>query len=822
MSKNSKPLIPEIGVIAMVPDEWNAPWQPRHHVLARLSRYFHVVWLNPAVDWREMLRREKPSSGENKPAAPLGLMVYSSRLFPKLHRPWWLANFCQSQRLKHARSLLTGQGCKKIILYLWRPEFEYALTSTPFDASCYHIDDEYSFSEVDLPPNPSEMRLIAEVNQVFIHSRGLLEKKGAINLHTVFVPNGCDCEAYSTPAVEPADLAGIPRPRIGYTGRIKRQLDWPLLLDLSSRHPEWSFVFVGPRALDPEVENFVQKMSNRRNVYFLGSKSQQDLAAYPQHFDVCIMPYRMNDYTQYIYPLKLHEYLASGRPIVGSPIRSLQDFDHVIKLAETTDAWSQALRDSLAPGACSSAQVEARRSVARKHDWDKLVTLVAQTLCMRLGPAYREQFEKICLREPHSLSHRTTERLVSDGPVSLQRCDQFVGRTMNWLYDHLRFVPRYTPFVICDALLNREEFPELNAWRINPESLPRRVWRRLARNRVYPFDRRRLRLLAPRVLHSHFGYVALGDYTLHRMLEVPWFVGFYGADVYTCVGRARWEDTYGRLFEQVTRVLALGPEMKTQLERLGCPKEKVIVHPLGVDVQNLPGKLRVLGRGETLKILFAGTFREKKGLQYVIEAAAIARRAGVRLNLCLVGDEMGKAGDRETKEGAFQLVRRLDLEDVVVYCPFLKFEELVSLALKSHVFVAPSVTAEDGDAEGTPFVLQQMMVTGMPAIATMHSDIPYLFGEHAHLLVPERDARAIADRLQRYADDPDSLVTDGTALRDRIRHAFDVSQCAARLSDLYDEALGIAGDANHLPGSRGAEVAFHPTGNGGAERSSHA
>jgi colanic acid/amylovoran biosynthesis glycosyltransferase len=306
------------------------------------------------------------------------------------------------------------------------------------------------------------------------------------------------------------------------------------------------------------------------------------------------------------------------------------------------------------------------------------------------------------------------------------------------------------------------------------------------------------------------------------MLQVPWFVGFYGADVYTCVGRTRWEDTYGRLFEKVTRVLALGPEMKSQLERLGCPKEKVIVHPLGVDVQNLPSKQRVLGRGETLKILFAGTFREKKGIQYVIEAAAIARRAGVRLQLSLVGDEQSKPGDRETKEAVFQLIRRLDLENVIVHYPFLRFEELVSLALKSHVFVAPSVTAEDGDAEGTPFVLQQMMVTGMPAIATTHSDIPYLFGEHAHLLVPERDAPAIADRLQRYADDPDSLLTDGTALRDRIRHAFDVSQCAARLSDLYEEASGIAGDASHLPGSRGAEVACDPISNRGAKRSSHA
>ena len=102
------------------------------------------------------------------------------------------------------------------------------------------------------------------------------------------------------------------------------------------------------------------------------------------------------------------------------------------------------------------------------------------------------------------------------------------------------------------------------------------------------------------------------------------------------------------------------------------------------------------------------------------------------------------------------------------------------------MFVAPSLTSADGDAEGTPFVLQQMMATGMPAIATVHSDIPYLFGQQEHMLVPERDADAIANRLQEYAAQPDRLVFDGNALQERIRTAFDVRVCAARLSDMYD------------------------------------
>jgi colanic acid/amylovoran biosynthesis glycosyltransferase len=368
--------------------------------------------------------------------------------------------------------------------------------------------------------------------------------------------------------------------------------------------------------------------------------------------------------------------------------------------------------------------------------------------------------------------------------VALQRYSQFVGRTTNWLYDHLRFVPRHNPIVLCDALLNRDEFPELEVWCLH-WSFARRVWRRITDNRYYPSEQQKLKRLAPCVVHSHFGGDAVYDYKLHRNLDVPWVVSFYGADVYER-SEAKHE-RYAHLFEEATRVLALGPVMKKQLAQLGCPEKKIDIHPLGVDVGNLPAKPRILKRGELLKILFAGTFREKKGIQYLIEAAFLARRVGVRLQLELVGDSAGKRGDEETKEAVLRQINRLDLQDVVNLHGYLQFRELVDLALRSHVFVVPSVTAATGDAEGTPFVLQQMMATGMSAIATVHSDIPYLFGEHKHLLVGERDARAIADRLQRYADDPETLVVDGVVLRDQVRRAFDVRVCAAHLSDLYVE-----------------------------------
>jgi glycosyltransferase involved in cell wall biosynthesis len=291
--------------------------------------------------------------------------------------------------------MLIKRGCRRIVLYLWRPEFRAALEVIPWDLSCYHIDDEYSFSEVESFSDPTELALIAKVDQVIIHSPRLLERKGAINPNTIFVPNGVDFFAYAKTAAEPHDMRSIPRPRIGYTGALKRQLDWTLLLELSKRRLDWFFVFVGPQSPHQETRFAIEELSHRPNVYFLGGKSTQDLAAYPQHFDTCIMPYRIDGYTNNIYPLKLHEYLASGRPIVGSPIRSLQDFRHVIKLAATSDEWVRAIAESLAPEARSDAEVEARRSVAREHDWNKLVSRIANAFCGRLGAEFSARFHDL-------------------------------------------------------------------------------------------------------------------------------------------------------------------------------------------------------------------------------------------------------------------------------------------------------------------------------------------------------------------------------------------------------------------------------------------
>jgi glycosyltransferase involved in cell wall biosynthesis len=387
MNVQNRVSFPEVGVIALVPDHWGPYWQARHQVATRLARYFEIVWVDNPVNWRNLFlqndfARQPAWTGPLEPS----LQIYSpGRSLPEFGRPEWLANLTSRKRLKHAHDLLLRRGCTKIVLYIWQLRFGNALNLVPHALSCYHIDDEYSFSPEEQELDLREMQIIQAVDQVFIHSPAMMEKKGYLNPHTEFVPNGVDYASYAQPAPEPEDLRSIPHPRIGYTGMLKKQLDWSLLLQLSAEHPEWSFVFVGPLSPQLKSRDVLQSILAQPNVHFLGAKSTRELAAYPQHFQVCIMPYRIDGYTKYIYPLKLHEYLASARPVVASRIPSLQRFEGTLSLATMYKEWSGAIEQALRPAADSLELRSARQSIAQSHDWDILVRQIAERILQRLG-----------------------------------------------------------------------------------------------------------------------------------------------------------------------------------------------------------------------------------------------------------------------------------------------------------------------------------------------------------------------------------------------------------------------------------------------------
>lgn len=357
------------------------------------------------------------------------------------------------------------------------------------------------------------------------------------------------------------------------------------------------------------------------------------------------------------------------------------------------------------------------------------------------------------------------------------------------MYDHLRSLSRYRPLVLADRLENLDEFPDVEVWKWNRWTRMRRMWRKLRGDRPYPPDLRKVRAQKPVVLHSHFGWVAIRDHELHEALDIPWIVGVYGADAWELPEDPDWRRRFQRVFREASLILPLGPRMAGRLEELGCPPEKLVVHNFGIDLSGLDFQERVRSEGEPLRILFAGTFREKKGVPDLIEALHLLRSDGVPVHLDLVGDAAGKKGDAEMKEEILARIRRWDLESVITRHPFLSFSELVTLARRCHVLASPSVTAASGDSEGTVFMIQQMMATGMPVVATHHGDVPYTFGELAGMLVPERDPPALAAAFRRYAEDPAALRADGARFRQHAEEHLDGRVAAGRLSGIYDRAV---------------------------------
>jgi glycosyltransferase involved in cell wall biosynthesis len=390
------PVAPDVGIIGLVPNRWTDLWQPRHQVMRRLAAFYNVIWMNPAAEWRRALRsdREAPApvgAGELESAGAgagaSGWQVYHPPPYlPLVHRPAGIGKALLMARLRQAWRRLRVRGARRLVLYLWRPLFRDAL-ALRHDLSVFHIDDDYSFGEEDGERDAIETALIRGVDQVIIHSSGLMERKGSLNPHTANIPNGVDYRAFAEPRPEPADLAAIPRPRIGYAGWLKRQLDWPLLGALAAGSPELSLVLVGATKHVAELEELPAYRALRElpNVHFLGRKTPDQLAGYPQHFDVCVMPYEVNPYTDCIYPLKLHEYLASGRPAVGAPIRALLDFRPLIGLARSVEEWRAAIAAALSPAASLPQARSARQEVARRHDWWVLTAQIARLLAERLG-----------------------------------------------------------------------------------------------------------------------------------------------------------------------------------------------------------------------------------------------------------------------------------------------------------------------------------------------------------------------------------------------------------------------------------------------------
>lgn len=275
------------------------------------------------------------------------------------------------------------------------------------------------------------------------------------------------------------------------------------------------------------------------------------------------------------------------------------------------------------------------------------------------------------------------------------------------------------------------------------------------------------------VLHCHFGPVGTMVAALRDIGAVDGRLAttFHGADLTACIHARPLR--YRRLMRRGDLFLPISDYLARRLEILGFPPDRIVVHRMGVDLDDLAAQPRLRTPSVALRLLTVGRLIEKKGVADGLRAVALARRRGVPLTYTVIGDGPLRATLQT-------LARELGIDDAVWFAGW-QVQEKVTEALYAHdVLLAPSVTAADGDQEGIPVTLMEAMATGMPVVTTRHSGIPELVEDGVSgLLAPEGDPAALADALRWLAGPPERARAMGRAARRRVAAEYD----AAALDD---------------------------------------
>lgn len=295
------------------------------------------------------------------------------------------------------------------------------------------------------------------------------------------------------------------------------------------------------------------------------------------------------------------------------------------------------------------------------------------------------------------------------------------------------------------------------------------------------------------IVHCQFGTLGRTALALRDIGAVTGtlVVSFRGADL----GHAQRSRDYRGLFEKGDLFLPVCDALGQQLVGLGCNPNKIRVHHSGIKVSGFSFmERRGVGQGPT-RLLTVGRLIEKKGIAYGIEAVARLKASGRHVRYTV-------AGDGELKAQLEQMISDLGLGAEIQLVGATSNEDVIGLLRDAHLFIAPSVTAENGDQEGIPNVLKEAMATGIPVVSTTHSGIPELVKDGVSgCLVPERDSAALADRLADLIDHPERWAAMGRAGRQRVEVEFDSEKLTEQLIRLYEHAAAgsISRVSTHRP-----------------------
>ncbi len=343
---------------------WDFVYQRPQQILSRLAKRFSILFVEEPVPGaaHDTLERLQPCVGVEV------LRPHLSGAAPGFHDDHIPA--LQALLADHLRA----RAINDYWLWFYTPmAMPLAADLLPGGVVYDCMDELAAFRHAPRQLLQRENALFKQADLVFAGGQSLYESKRERHPSVHCLPSSVDAAHFARAADGPPHAAydGMGGPRIGYCGVIDERLDLGIVEALADAHADWQIVMVGPVVkIDPAT------LPRRANVHWLGQQDYADLPALIAGWDVCAMPFALNEATRFISPTKTLEYLAAGKPVVSTPIRDVvTPYAGVVAIADTPAAFVAACERILARTPAERAADEAARAaVVARTSWTLTAT----------------------------------------------------------------------------------------------------------------------------------------------------------------------------------------------------------------------------------------------------------------------------------------------------------------------------------------------------------------------------------------------------------------------------------------------------------------
>jgi len=380
------------GILCLSWDPWSGVWKRKQrllHEMARTGRAGAVLYVEPPVTGTQIVeghrrlrgdgelgRRYRRSMGGRSHSQGAGFRLLTpmlplpgQRSFRKIRT--WNRRFRIWQLRKQAGEL----GLKGHVLWLYHPSQVELLDELGGDAELivYDWTDDWVAAFPSERPEKEKRRLVEaqeillkRADVVFGVSEELCRRAREFGPWVHHLPNATDTEVFAPPEPDsepPPVFGGKPRPYLVYLSQITERVDFELIGDLAARRPEWRIFMIGPLVCP---ESRLEVLRGRRNVHLTGAMPYESAARAVAHADVCILPHKVDPLTRTLDPIKLYDYLATGKPIVSTNVAMNPSMRPHVRVADGVDDFEAAVLQALSEPAGSGKR---RRMAALEHNW---------------------------------------------------------------------------------------------------------------------------------------------------------------------------------------------------------------------------------------------------------------------------------------------------------------------------------------------------------------------------------------------------------------------------------------------------------------------